>query len=86
MAFVSFASRHASLNMAFVIDVKPSNILIGFDGVIKLCDFGISKVMDHHTTASTYVGCLPYFPVGIARPFLFRRGQGRGVHLRFCCP
>ena len=35
-------SKHSVLHR----DVKPSNILCGKDGLIKLCDFGISKIMD----------------------------------------
>ena len=27
-------------------DVKPSNILLAFDGGVKLCDFGIAKIME----------------------------------------
>ena len=29
-------------------DLKPENILIDMDGVVKLCDFGISRKMNHH--------------------------------------
>jgi serine/threonine protein kinase len=46
-------------------DVKPSNILLGFKGEIKLCDFGMSKAMEGsllHTQVSVVcrvscVGC-----------------------------
>mmetsp|Transcript_30343 Transcript_30343/g.91000 ORF Transcript_30343/g.91000 Transcript_30343/m.91000 type:complete len:368 (-) Transcript_30343:102-1205(-) len=40
-------------------DVKPSNILLGFNGEIKLCDFGMSKVMEQ-SLLHTHVGCERY--------------------------
>ena len=41
-------------------DVKPSNMLIGLNGEVKICDFGISgKLID--SIAKTHdVGCRPY--------------------------
>ena len=51
-------------------DVKPQNIFINEEGVIKLADFGISKAMDHTTEkAMTLVGTpyyLRYFSIDVA--------------------
>lgn len=42
-------------------DLKPTNILIGTDGLIKISDFGISKLMTtEQQTMTVGVGTLPY--------------------------
>ena len=42
-------------------DLKPTNILIGTDGLIKIRDFGISKLMTtEQQTMTVGVGTLPY--------------------------
>ena len=43
-------------------DVKPANVLLGMDGIVKLADLGIASVADHTriTTAGTVLGSFRY--------------------------
>jgi eukaryotic-like serine/threonine-protein kinase len=43
-------------------DVKPANVLIGMDGIVKLADLGIASVADYTriTTAGTVLGSFRY--------------------------
>ena len=43
-------------------DISPSNILVSFDGIAKLCDFGIAKAMagQRATQTGTIKGKVPY--------------------------
>lgn len=44
-------------------DIKPDNILISTDGILKITDFGLSKIVDEHFSTHEkkgIVGCLPW--------------------------
>eukprot|EP00035_Acanthoeca_spectabilis_P021102 m.436338 g.436338 ORF g.436338 m.436338 type:complete len:361 (+) comp17962_c0_seq1:177-1259(+) len=56
-------------------DVKPSNILLGFHGEIKLCDFGMSKVMEQ-SLLHTHVGCERYLAPERLDPMANRNEYG----------
>jgi len=41
-------------------DLKPNNILIGENDILKLCDFGIAKLVDAETRTKTFKGAGTY--------------------------
>lgn len=57
---IAFAHTHATIHR----DIKPSNILITTDGIVKVCDFGISKIrnfLEPGVTLAQYAS-IPYAP------------------------
>ena len=45
------------------VDVKPSNVLIGNDGSIKMCDFGIAGMIIDSKCYTRGIGCEAYMAV-----------------------
>ena len=54
-------------------DLKPENLLIDEEGVIKLADFGISKDLSRSKRTMTQIGTLEYMP-----PEAFESNDGYG--------
>ena len=53
---VAYAHQHRIMHR----DVKPENIIVRPDGVIKLLDYGVAKELKDRDTSSTMVGSRPY--------------------------
>lgn len=58
------------LNLLFVVDVKPSNVLINTQGQVKMCDFGISGYLVDSVAKTMDAGCKPYMAVSSTERFL----------------
>ena len=56
-------------------DVKPTNVLVNRQGVIKLCDFGVSGQLEK-SLAKTNIGCQSYMAVSLSPiKYLFERSD-----------
>ncbi len=57
------ALRHAHRKKIIHRDIKPQNILVGHDHVLKVTDFGIAKAVDSSTVVATgnVIGSVHYF-------------------------
>ncbi|KAI9335256.1 kinase-like domain-containing protein [Obelidium mucronatum] len=61
----AFKYLHAKENPVIHADLNPNNVLIGYDGVAKITDFGLSRfltVTHTHTTSRQAFGTVRYAP------------------------
>ncbi|PFH32910.1 NEK kinase [Besnoitia besnoiti] len=57
LAQILMALKHVHSHKIIHRDIKSQNLLVDFDGRIRLADFGISKLLDHtNAQAKTFIG------------------------------
>ncbi len=66
---IASAISHAHKNHIIHRDIKPQNILVGTDGIVKVTDFGIARAANGATmaTSTTAMGSVHYFSPEQAR-------------------
>ena len=66
---IASAISHAHKNHIVHRDIKPQNILVGTDGIVKVTDFGIARAANGATmaTSTTAMGSVHYFSPEQAR-------------------
>ena len=70
------AVEHAHRHLVVHRDLKPSNILVSRDGLPKLLDFGIARILDdRERSAEVTAGVLRFFTPGYASPEQIRGGR-----------
>lgn len=57
-------------------DVKPSNVLLGRGGDVKLCDYGIAGYLVKSLASTLNTGYVPYLAVSIAQSYSAAHAQG----------
>lgn len=65
---VCSAVQYAHRNLVIHRDIKPGNILVSSDGVPKLLDFGIAKLLQNDQEESTLTGDARFFTPQYASP------------------
>lgn len=64
---IASAIKHAHDNNIIHKDIKPQNILITKDGIVKVTDFGIAKEVSSNTITTETIGSVHYFSPEQAR-------------------
>ena len=69
------ALEHLHKNGVVYRDLKPENVLINYDGYIKIADFGLSKIKLEQHDAFTICGTPEY----LAPEIIQKKGYGKPV-------
>ena len=67
-------------------DMKPQNVLIGANGVVKLCDFGFARAMSSNTMVLTSIKGTPlYMAPELVQEQPYNHTVGTPINLNFAC-